>query len=41
MPPGTKWGGVLPEPNGVAGGGLSANVKDARGFEIGLVGPSA
>jgi hypothetical protein len=44
--PGTRvardeGGGVLPGPDEIAGGRFPAKVKDARGFEIGLVGPRA
>ena len=36
-----KGSSVLPEPDVIAGGSFSGNVKDARGFEIGLASPSA
>lgn len=35
----TQRGNLLPGPDAIAGGSFSASVKDARGFEIGLVGP--
>ena len=36
-----KGGSVLPGPDALAGSSFATNVKDARGFEIGLAGPSA
>jgi hypothetical protein len=33
-----EGGRVLPGPDEFAGGGFPANVKNARGFEIGVVG---
>jgi hypothetical protein len=34
-----EGGSVLPGPDEFAGGGFLANMKNARGFEIGLAGP--